>query len=311
MKLLTTSFSPMLKALPSVGIDGKVLSMPKAWRKLKKWSPSLKNEIIGKIKEHDPDVFFILKEPYLNKILPLIRKTLPKTKIVMWYGDQRGYTIPTLLKSRRGMLDALLVTNTDGKQIKMYRNKLKLSHIYTFYHSFSTEEFQLWPIAPKFDVFFGGTNFSPTKFPLSRFRRKLITAIHNKFKMVVHGGGWSFPTQKWILRPVYAKALRKAKINLGINHYDIKRYYNRRLFESVGSGRLHVTYYIPGMESHFKNHEHLVWFKSVPEAIKLISHYLKNEKAREKIAKQGREFFIKHHSWTARVKTLKDILGRL
>ena len=129
--------------------------------------------------------------------------------------------------------------------------------------------------------------------------------------MVVHGGGWKFPTEKWILRPVYAKALRKANINLGMNHYHMLRYYNRRLFESVGSGKLHITYYIPGMEKHFKNHEQLVWFKTPKQGINLIRHYLRNPEKREKVAQQGREFFIKHHSWPARIKQFKNILNKI
>ncbi|GAF91079.1 unnamed protein product, partial [marine sediment metagenome] len=100
-------------------------------------------------------------------------------------------------------------------------------------------------------------------------------------------------------------------INLGMNHYHMTRYYNRRLFESVASGRLHITYYIPGMEIHFKNKKHLVWFKTVEQGIKLVKYYLNNPEEREQIAKQGRDFFIKNHSWPVRTQQFVNKIKKM
>jgi hypothetical protein len=256
-------------------------------------------KLAGQIKPH---IFWIWKHEFITpKILRGIKQVSPKTKVVMWYGDLRGNTIVPLIRERRPFLSGLFITNNAPRQIQMYK-QFGIPHVSTFYHSFSTDEFQLWDRPITHDVFFGGTNFSVKKFPLSALRRQFIYTVHKNFNLVVHGGGWKFPTAKWILRPVYAKELRKAHINLGMNHYHVTRYYNRRLFECVASGRLHITYYIPGMEQHFENKKHLVWFTTVDQGIKLIKYYLNNPEEREQIAKQGREFFIENHSWPVRTK---------
>jgi len=310
MRMMLLGSTPMIHELPSVGITAKILAMPKPWRKAK-WNTKEKGIMFNKVKEFNPDIFWIMKDPYINNLLPIIKKRLPNTKIVMWYGDQRGDHVEPLIKGRIPYLSALLITNgAKSRQHKMYK-RAGIPFVHTFYHSFSPNEFQLWDTPVTHDVFFGGSNFRISKFPLSLQRRNLIYTAHKRFNMVVHGGGWKFPTEKWILRPQYAKALRKAHINIGINHYDLYQYYNRRLFEAVGSGRLHVTYYIPGMEKHFKNHEHLVWFKNNKKGMDLIKYYLNHDKEREQLAQNGRDFFIENHSWKKRVKQLRNIFNKL
>jgi len=305
-----SGFGNMYKALKEHhGIDYKKLSIPKPWKK-GPWTSERKNNIIRQIKIYKPHFLFMMKDPYFTNLLPLIKAEFPKLKTIMWYGDQRGNIIEPLIAGRSRFLDGLLITNDAPVQLRMYR-QIGIKHVYTFYHSFAPEQFQLWDREITHDVFFGGTNFSVSKFPLSLLRRQLIYHTRKNFRLVVHGGGWKFPTEKWVLSPGYAKELRKAHINLGINHYHLQRYYNRRLFEAVASGRLHITYYIPGMEKHFKNHEHLVWFKTVAQAISLISYYLKHDKKREEIAKNGREFFLKYHAWAPRTHLLKKILLRM
>ena len=304
-----SGFSSMYKALALHKVNYRTLLIPKPWRK-GPWNLNRRNNIINKIKGYDPHFIFMMKDPYFTNLLPLIKAKFPKIKTIMWYGDQRGNTIVPLIGSRIRFLDGLLITNSDPAQLRMYRQH-GIKHVYTYYHSFAPEQFQLWDREITHEVFFGGTNFNIKKFPLSLLRRQLIYHIHKNFKLVVHGNGWKFPTEKWILSPQYAKELRKAHVNIGINHYNIQGYYNRRLFESVASGRLHITHYIPGMEKHFKNHEHLVWFKTVKQALDLIRYYLKNDAEREQIAKNGREFFLEHHSWKARAFQFKKILTRI
>ena len=304
-----SGFTHMYRALNKIGVAYRTLAIPKPWRR-GPWTPTRKNSIIKQLKVFNPHCLLIMKDTYFDKLLPLVRAKFPKLKIMMWYGDQRGRVMPPLIAKRAKALDCLLVTHGDPKQKQMYK-RAGIPHVYTFYHSFDEVEFKLWNEKITHDVFFGGTNFALGRFPLSRIRRDLVYTIQKKFKMVVRGGGWPFPTEKWVLRNLYARELRKANINLGINHYNVRQYYNRRLFESVASGRLHITYYVPGMEKHFTNHKHLVWFKSIGEGVSQIKYYLKNPKKREKIAKQGRDFFMQKHAWPTRATQFKKIMERL
>jgi len=307
MKLASMSNSPLEKALPGVGITPIILGVTHKTVNL----PKIIKRSIAIIGDMKPDILWLTKDTHLSsKLIKSYKNAYPKMKIVMWYGDQRGNVIPPLIAQRKGLLNALLVTNEWPAQFKMYK-EYGIKHVMTFYHSFSTDEFKLWNTPTTHDVFFGGSKFSPKKFPLCRFRAKFIQAVHGNFKLVVHGGGWPFPTERWLLRPKYAQALRKGKVNLGINHYSIPCYFNRRMFESVASGRPHITYYIPGMEKYFINRKHLVWFKSITEGLKLINFYLKHDKERERLAKVGRNFFIERHSWPVRVKDLRKKLERI
>lgn len=308
MKLLTLRNDFLEKELPGLGVQVCTASFPRGRRA----DPEVVKKFVATIADEKPDVFWFWKDPYLTPdILRKIKEASPKTKNLMWWGDQRGYTIPPLIGARKDLLYALFMTNDDPQERLMFQ-QFGIKHVPTMYHSFSTEEFQPWPIPITHDVFFGGSNFKPHKFPMSAFRTKLVYAIRREFKIVVHGGGWKFPTEPWVLRTEYAKHLRKAHLNIGVNHYDITKYYNRRLFESVACGKLHITHYIPGMEQHFENGKQLVWFTGIDQCLRHIEHFLAEPEHREKIAAQGREFFIKHHSWPQRakqfVKKLNEIL---
>jgi len=306
IKLLTLRNGFLEKEISKLGIK----PIGYNFKKIKYTGRELTNFIV-KFREVKPDIFLFWKDPQLTrKILIRLKDNSPKTKFVMWYGDQRGYCIPPLIKPRVGILDALLLTNKDKKQYKIYK-KAGIPEVYTFYHSFSPTEFMLRPTPITHQVFFGGNSFKLRKFPLSKLRYKLVNILQQRFKLLVHGNGWPFPTEKIVLRPTFAKVLRRANINIGINHYDIIRYYNRRLFECVASGRLHITYYVPGMEADFKNHEHLVWFKSINEGLDIIRYYLKNPREREKVAHQGRKFFLAHHAWDHRSKQFAAIVKKI
>lgn len=304
-----SGFTHMHKELPNHGILYRTLGIPKPWRK-GPWTPKRIEYVTKQIEKYKPQFLMMMKDPYFTRLMPTIRAKFPKLKMIMWYGDQRGNQIEPLIKDRIPYLHALLITNSSPKQKKMYKNA-GIPFVETFYHSFAPQIFKLWDLPITHQVFFGGNNFSINKFPLSKERRNLINTLHKRFNLVVHGNGWKFPTQKWVLYPQYSKELRKAHINIGINHYDIYQYYNRRLFECVASGRLHITRYIPGMEKHFKNKEHLVWFKTNKQCIALVKYYLDHEKEREQIAKNGREFFLNRHSWTARVTQFKKLLAKM
>jgi hypothetical protein len=307
MKILSIRHDFLEKELEKNGIAVIPFSFPRG----KRGDPQVAKKFVDFAAAQQADVFWFWKDPHLTRELLLqLQQACPRTKQIMWWGDQRGYVIPPLIASRKGLLHALFMTNDDELERRMFQD-YGIKHVPTMYHSFSTEEFQLWDTPITHEVFFGGSNFKGIKFPLSRYRTELIHAVRGSCKLVVHGNGWKFPTEKWILRPDYAKALRKANMNLGINHYDITRYYNRRLFESVASGRLHLTYYIPGMEKHFKNGNQLVWFTNIDQCVRQIRFYLNKPEKREEVATRGRSFFIRYHSWPARAKQFIQALNAI
>lgn len=103
----------------------------------------------------------------------------------------------------------------------------------------------------------------------------------------------------------FARAVSAAKIALAFNTDRVLMYCSwRRLFNTMAAGCFIAVHYFPGLESVFKNGQHLVWFKTSSEAIGLIRYYLVHTEAREAIAGQGREEVIAKHAWDIRVKRM-------
>ncbi len=260
--------------------------------------------------DQKPDIFYFHKDEQLTReFLQRLKRGSPKTKFVMCYWDQRG-GIPPLIGSRRGLLDAILINNEDPKQFKMYK-AFGIKQVFTLHHGIPPNEFQEFDVPVNYDVFFGGNNFNHKKFPLSKFRYDLIMRIKKLNNSVVYGNGWPFKTEKRVPRHIYAKVLRSAKTNIGTNHYDIQCYFDRRLFECMASGRVHITRYVPGMEKYFEHGKNIMWFRTIPQALNAITNMLRYPEKRELIAKNGRNLMLKEHSFDVRTVQLRDILFKI
>jgi spore maturation protein CgeB len=51
---------------------------------------------------------------------------------------------------------------------------------------------------------------------------------------------------------------------------------------------------------------HLVWFKSIGEAVELARRYLGNDGERERIARIGREEVLTNHTWDHRMAWMME-----
>ncbi|MBI4431689.1 MAG: glycosyltransferase family 1 protein [Candidatus Omnitrophica bacterium] len=58
----------------------------------------------------------------------------------------------------------------------------------------------------------------------------------------------------------------------------------------------------------YKNGVHYVEFTSPEQMFELIRYYLTHDEEREKIAKAGHEFTIKHHKYSDRVREMLNIM---
>jgi len=98
-----------------------------------------------------------------------------------------------------------------------------------------------------------------------------------------------------------AEIYRKSKI---VFNTAADRDINMRVFESLATGSFLLTEYVPTLPRLFKNKKHLVWYKSMDEAIKLAKYYLKHDNEREKIAKAGMEEVFKKHTYMKRIEKM-------
>jgi len=261
--------------------------------------------------EEHPNILFIPKPAMPTaQHLHHLKTISPETKFVFWSGDVRKRLLKPL-RLNKDILD-LFLTNHNGQRGLFKKGGIK--KVETFHSALSPRQISNDNIEIVYDIFFGGNNFN-NKFPLGPLRKKLIYNVNKHFNLIVHGRGWNnnkLVNNCGIVRKLaYSKAIQQAKMCIGINHFHLPRYYGYRTWHSLASGRLHLIYYIPGMEKDFENGKHLVWFKSIKEALKLIKYYLNNEKECEEIGANGRKLILEQHTWENRAPLLKTIFEQL
>jgi len=278
------------------------------------------DKLIQEFQKHKPEVFFhwVHYGEYDHRVMKELRKISPKTLFVFGQGNQvlHKKIIDRWIMENKEFVDVVLTNNYSPSQHKIMKDYgVKYTDI--LYDGFIPRLHGRPELPVEFDCFFGGGNTVKSvdhkgRFPLSKFRFMFINEVSKRFDLHVRGGGWNdIESHSYLYAFDYIDTFRKAKIVLGINHFDFERYYTKRTIYGGASGRMLITRYIPEMEKDFENHVNMVWFHSIDEALELIEYYLNNDEEREKIAKQTKEYFLKNHSWQARLRDFEGVMKRL
>src|SRR5262249_18513973 len=85
---------------------------------------------------------------------------------------------------------------------------------------------------------------------------------------------------------------------------DVRRYFSNRTFLTLASGGFHLTGYVPGLETMFDDHRHLVWYRSDDECLDLIAHYLDRPAERAAIAAEGQRHVRERYPLAGQVRRL-------
>ena len=99
----------------------------------------------------------------------------------------------------------------------------------------------------------------------------------------------------------YSRLLNRCKI---IFNCAMDNDVNMRFFEGMACGRLLLSDYLPEQDNYAIDGVHYVAYRSVDELLEKVNYYLKNNKEREKIAKQGMEHVHKNHNYNIRLEEL-------
>jgi len=105
-----------------------------------------------------------------------------------------------------------------------------------------------------------------------------------------------------------------AKIVLGLGCYEDEweGFWSSRVYLTMASGGFFVTQYVKGMERHFEQGRHLLWWKSVDEGVAMLREYLDRPEERERIRREGYEHVHRHHRYVDRCRELVAVCeGRL
>jgi len=270
-----------------------------------------KQNLFDAFKKIKPDIFlFWLHGGFGQQILAKLKEISPGTRVCFWFGNHRPNVAGNVTQVRR-WVDMLFLNSTDERQFKMYR-RIGL-RVGTLWDGFDPQSVKLAEKKPKYDCVFGGNTYLPLvqshrkghklDFPGGKIRYDFISKVAKHFKMLVRSGYKTWPKHVQVLpeifHPHYTDFLRDGKITLDVNHFPtLRQAYTRRMIRSLFARRCHVRLYTPGIEEHFENHKHLVWFKNIEEGIDLVRYYVEHDNEREEIAEAG--YKLACEKWTFR-----------
>lgn len=94
-------------------------------------------------------------------------------------------------------------------------------------------------------------------------------------------------------------------------NFDYPYYWSDRVYETMGRGGFIIHPYIEGMEEHFEDGKHLIFYEygDFNDLNFKINYYLENDTEREAIRKAGFEHVKKNHTYTNRWRTIISELG--
>jgi len=79
---------------------------------------------------------------------------------------------------------------------------------------------------------------------------------------------------------------------------------NLRLFEVPAAGGFLLTDWVSEIDDAYDEDVHLACWRDIYELRSKLTYFLEHEAKRSEIAGKGREHFLKHHSYAARVQRL-------
>jgi len=107
------------------------------------------------------------------------------------------------------------------------------------------------------------------------------------------------------MAPVCASA--RFVLSVGFYPDEWEGYWSSRPYLTLASGGLCLAQYVRGMEDHFENGRHLLWWRDLGECVSLIRQYRDRPEARDEIRSAGWEHVHRVHSYRARVEELVRI----
>lgn len=140
------------------------------------------------------------------------------------------------------------------------------------------------------------------------YRPELIDWLKNTYgKSFTHvgGDGDTGVLRGAELNNMYAHTKIAVGDSLCIN-FDYPHYWSDRIYETLGRGGFMIHPYIKGMEEHFEDGKHLVFYKfgDFADLKTKIDYYLEHDDEREAIRLAGHEHVKKNHTYTIRWQTI-------
>ena len=212
-------------------------------------------------------------------------------KIIAWYFDWIAAYQGREQQYLKRLVDFDLVLSTDGYDPGIYRgvNRFWLPH------ACDPRVYLPYEEKPRYDVGFIGHVYTP-------YRSNLIRGLRAKYRFHIAGEN----NEVW--GPNYRRACAQVRVMVGDNHRnDIAGYWSDRVYLSLACGAFLLYPRVEGLERHFTDGKHLVFYDSEQDLHEKIDHYLPLEDERKRIALDGSAHTRLNHSWEVRVREFEAI----
>lgn len=159
----------------------------------------------------------------------------------------------------------------------------------------------------RFDVCFTGSrNYHPEY----GYRKQLLDWLQQSYgDRFRHYGGGGRPTARGAdLNQIYADARVVIGDTLCLDSNYAGKYFSDRIFEVCGRGGMIVHPWLYGLDEHFADGEHVVFYKhgDFDDLRMKIDYYLKHDDEREKIRRAGHEHAKANHTYVRRWETILE-----
>jgi hypothetical protein len=284
---------------------------------------SLQRKLLAACRTFEPTAVLGLK---LDRVEPDTLRRIRRSgvRVVLWYVDCLGPAPPAWILPRMRECDAVFVTARGMVQTYRARVPAPVHWVMEGVHTPAFPPLEVTAAERRLfgsDVAFVGAVYYPTTdHELFHGRARLLRAIQARHDLKIwgpqryqRGRARGLRIIEW---PAYnhdfVRICRSSRIVLGMNRINtVELYFSNRTFLTLASGGFHLTHYVPGLETMFRNHEHLVWFHSTSECLELVDHYLARPAQAATIAECGRAFVRRRFSMVRQVRRMLGLANLL
>lgn len=275
--------------------------------------------IIQVLEEYKPEVVFSFGWWENNIDIDQYEKAIKRSKAIHIYWTHDDPPFLKLLALPMAKFSHCLFT-TDGDSLETY----KQLGIIADYLPFACDPDIHTRIMPcneyQHDIVMMANNYNfkecislPNR--LRGIQNILAPLLDGTYDIRVYGRWWLDEDRAFVLPAQFyggritpgeeASCYSSCKIALGLMSIGVsKTMMTMRVFEVLGCGTFYLSQYAPSLESLFRNHIHLVWSSGPEETLFFTDFYLKNDNAREMIAKKGQELVYTDHTYVHRAQKI-------
>lgn len=236
-----------------------------------------------------PDLFLFGKcESIYPETIRALKHNFPNAIFCKWAADMRAE--PTEFDLAHLKYMDLFAATYAGEHLKKHKAVMPKDSVAMSIMTFTDSDFYKSYSVPekyKSDVLWTGRLSVGDNEMRNEIIERLVE-LKKDLNMQIYG------LSNWLGSPDYQQAICGAKIGIGSNSFNRRKYSSDRLGNYMACGTFYLTQYIEGIEECFTKGENLEWFHNVDEMEEQILYYLDNEKERISIAKKGQEFILKH-----------------